>query len=1045
MKATSVHESNTSVPAEATRPPVDPFFVDADGLHELASEKIVLRGVTYFKEHRVTGLDWEDSHITATVEGSDSNNPYVVEISKDDRGELVIDCSCPFDWEPVCKHAVATLMSYAAHQPVTEQQVSTAAEEAVEARVRRGKTEVVVKHVTGAPAFGTWTARSVSPTGGIPREYRVQIRSLTEKLNRCSCPDFATNQLGTCKHIEAVLHKLSKRRGKPRKTASAAGVPVIFLDWDTPSPPKVRVRRPKKETSELMAVLDRHFDAEGLLRGELPGALTRFRQNVDGLEVDIGDDAIEYAERVGERAAQRERAARVRTEIIRSGGQIPGVRARLYPYQVEGVAFLAATGRALLADDMGLGKTLQSIAAAVWLREQESVERTLIVCPASLKHQWAREIRKFTDLEAEVVQGGVQARKALYRRRADFTIVNYELVLRDHETIMNELMPDLLVLDEAQRIKNWRTKTATAVKRLTSRYAFVLSGTPLENRLEDLYSVMQVVDSRVLGPLWRYMLEFHVTDERGKTLGYRNLSELRRRLEPVLLRRDRRLVEDQLPPRVEQQLDVAMSSTQIDIHNEAMQTAAALAQIAKRRPLTPSEEHRLMAALQTARMACDAAGLVDGKTEGSPKLAELERLLEEICVDGGEKVVIFSQWEKMTRMVQAVADRLELGVVRLHGGIPTKNRGALISRFEKDPGIQVFLSTDAGGVGLNLQAASVVINLDLPFNPAVLDQRIGRVHRLGQKRTVRALLLVSADSYEQRIGELIGSKRELFSNVLEEGTEEVLGLSKKAVEAAMASLSEEDMALSEEELAEASIDTTSSPPVEAPPAGAEELAVNEDVRPGPSPTPQRPRDADVSHIVTELQRELGNRLERVMVTERGMLAVVDAADRETHELAELLSQEVPLAIVDRMTFAALRRLGTGTPAGAGDEVWRKPEGKPEPAPHPLELQAQRKLEAAEALAERQLATEAAGLLSQALLARMALNADQATPPAADEAALWLYGEAVPRGVVTTEDAAIVLRAEALSRAPSVPPAMIQEVLEHARRLVLGGSATSAPI
>lgn len=1023
----------------------DPFLVDAEGLHALASEKIVQRGVNYFKEHRVTDIDWDGEHIRANVEGSVPGSPYAVEIGLDDSRDLVVDCSCPFDGEPVCKHAVATLLAYAARQPVTEKQIATATEEAIEARSKRGRSEVKVKHVSGALAFGTWVARSLTPTGGIAQEYRVQIRSATERVNQCTCIDFATNQLGTCKHIEAVLHRLRKRgKALSSRTATKKSVAVVHLAWDVPSPPRVRVRRPDRETPALTRFLDRHFDAEGFLRGELPGALARLDRQAAELEVDIGDDAREHSARVGERAAQRDRAARVREEILRSGGQIPGVRARLYPYQIEGVAFLAATGRALLADDMGLGKTLQAISAAAWLRAHEGGERVLVVCPASLKHQWAREVRKFTDLEVAVIAGGLRSRTAQYRARRAFTVVNYEVVLRDHDRIAAELAPDLVVVDEAQRIKNWRTKTATTVKTLTSRYAFVLSGTPLENRLDDLYSVMQMVDPRVLGPLWRFMVDFHVTDDRGKVLGYRNLSELRRRIAPVVLRRDRRLVEDQLPPRVEQRLDLPMTQTQRELHDGAMQTAATIAATAKKRPLTPSEEHRLLAALQTARMACNAAGLVDDKTEGSPKLTELERLLEELCVEGGEKVVIFSQWERMTRMAEAVAEGLSLGVVRLHGGVPTSKRGALISRFESDPGVQVFLSTDAGGVGLNLQAASVLINLDLPWNPAVLDQRIGRVHRLGQRKTVRAVLLVSSESYEERLLGLLGSKRALFSNVIEGGDEDVLGLSKRAIEAAMATLEADELGgtpLSDEELAAAGTSSLDELPEPLPPPPAEELAHGGDGKPVPGPTPDGRRDADVSHVVEQLQAELGSRLERVLVSRQGLLAVVDATDRDTHHLAEQLSGLVPVAIVDRLTYAALRRIGAGENGSGDGLLWQRPaEPAGTPAPHPLELQARRKLEAAEVLVEHEQASEAAGLLTQAMLASFARRTERAAVPAPAEAAVWLFGEAIPQGRVTSEDASIALRADALSRAPEVPLAMVHDVLAHARRIVLGGAA-----
>lgn len=295
----------------------------------------------------------------------------------------------------------------------------------------------------------------------------------------------------------------------------------------------------------------------------------------------------------------------------------------------------------------------------------------------------------------------------------------------------------MLILDEAQRIKNRRTKLSSTVKLIPARYVFVLSGTPLENRLEDLYSLLQLVDARVLGPFWRCLLDFHITDERGKVIGYRNLSELRRRINPVLLRRDRSLVADQLPDRTEVTLDIAMDDKQEELHGHALKAAGQIAKIAKRRPLTPSEHNRFLAALQQARMACNAAGLVDKETKGSPKLDELGRLLEELCLQSNRKVVVFSKWALMTEMVETLLRTMGLGSVRLHGGVPSQKRGELIERFQNDDAVQVFISTDAGGTGLNLQTATALINLDMPRIPAILDQRFARIHRLGQKQKVQ--------------------------------------------------------------------------------------------------------------------------------------------------------------------------------------------------------------------------------------------------------------------------------------------------------------------
>ena len=494
----------------------------------------------------------------------------------------------------------------------------------------------------------------------------------------------------------------------------------------------------------------------------------------------IGEDANVYIRKLMADISHRAKALQIQQKITRSNGVLPNIRARLYPYQVEGVAFLASRGRALLADDMGLGKTLQAISAAAWLKDNAAITTVLIICPASLKHQWAREIEKFTGMDAQLIQGSPDVRHVQYRNKKTFLIVNYELVMRDLSLINEMVRPDLIILDEAQRIKNWRTKIASTIKLINSRYAFILTGTPMENRLEDLYSLLQVVDPNILGPLWRYMIDYHITDEKGKVLGYRNLSKLRQTIAPVLLRRERSLVRDQLPDRTQIRLDVPLTEVQRELHNSAMSAASSLANIAKKRPLTPSESNRLMASLQQARMACDAAGLVDKESLGSPKLDEVANLLEDICIENGQKVVIFSQWERMTAMTELVVKKLNLGCVRLHGGVPTAKRGELIERFSEDDSISVFISTDAGATGLNLQCATVLINLDVPWNPAILEQRNSRIHRLGQKEKVQIILMVSEDSYEERVLSLLQNKQNLFDNVIEpDATEDVVGINKK--------------------------------------------------------------------------------------------------------------------------------------------------------------------------------------------------------------------------------------------------------------------------
>jgi superfamily II DNA or RNA helicase len=452
---------------------------------------------------------------------------------------------------------------------------------------------------------------------------------------------------------------------------------------------------------------------------------------------------------------------------------------KLYPYQEQGAMHLAFGRRAMLADDMGLGKTVQAIAAAALLKEMRDIQKAVIICPASLKHQWAREIRRFTTLPVTVVEGNLEARRALYREPSFFKIINYELVRFDMDELL-KLHPDLIILDEAQRIKNWRAKTAMMVKSLPSRYAFVLTGTPLENRIDELYSIFQFLDPRILGPLWHFNDRFYELEKTKsgsyKVLGYKNIDELRALIKPYVLRRTRDEVLKDLPARVDNNFFVEMTDPQWKSYNEFKEKLGKLVATSFKRPLTPKEREMLLMYLIKMRLICNALALHDKEIEikdseaTAPKLSELDEILTEEIASNGHKAVIFSQWANMLELTEPVLKRIGLGYVKLTGAVPSAKRGDLIQKFFDDPECRVFLSTDAGGVGLNLQAASLVINLDLPWNPAVLEQRIARAHRHGQKSSVQVINLIAKDTIEERMLDTLAAKKNVFATVF--GTDE---------------------------------------------------------------------------------------------------------------------------------------------------------------------------------------------------------------------------------------------------------------------------------
>lgn len=659
--------------------------------------------------------------------------------------------------------------------------MTTDIQEQIERRRERARAEILkIVNKGNHPVFSLFEVSSVSK-----KSYRVEIRSLDELQNSCTCPDYKSNLIGTCKHIEGVLIYLQKEYGEKLQELAAEKPRGAQIYLHHGMDITVRVTQPIPDIPRVKDLLSRHFDASGLLKGEPLQTLPALLAEIESLPA-RDRSLVRVTEAVLEHLAllqDREEVARQKEwfldQVKRGRRTFDVLSTKLYPYQEEGAMHLAFGRRAMLADDMGLGKTIQAIAASALLKELRDIQTVLIICPASLKHQWAREIRRFTTLSVTVVEGSLEARRALYREPSFFKIINYELVRHDMDELL-KLRPDLIILDEAQRIKNWRAKTAMMVKSLPSRYAFVLTGTPLENRLDELYSIFQFLDPRILGPLWHFNDRFYELEKREsgtyKVLGYKNMDQLRALIKPYVLRRTREEVLNDLPERVDNNFFVEMTDPQWRAYREFQETVAKLLANAKRRPLTPKEHEILLMSLVKMRLICNALALHDKEIEPNeaektaPKLSEFEEILTEEIASNGHKAVVFSQWSNMLALTEPILQRIGLGYVKLTGDVPSAKRGALIQQFFDDPACRVFLSTDAGGVGLNLQAASLVVNLDLPWNPAVLEQRIARAHRHGQPSSVQVINLVAKDTIEERMLDTLSAKKNVFATVF--GTDE---------------------------------------------------------------------------------------------------------------------------------------------------------------------------------------------------------------------------------------------------------------------------------
>ena len=643
----------------------------------------------------------------------------------------------------------------------------TTDEDEILRRIQRGREEqfLIANLFPKYPVFSNFSVQSAS---GL--RYQVEIRKLKERQFACTCPDFRSNGLGTCKHVEATLIWL-KRRVKGQYTLAEKGGSdrLDLVVAETGLRLETHGRSVPKKLTEVFAqdgklLIDQPpQEVVALVQRQIPNVRT-------SQEIEPWLLGMKHAE---ERVLLRREY-----EVGVASGQHPEhvTLCPLYPYQREGMLHLAFKERALLADEMGLGKTIQAIAACALVHHLGGAKRVLVVTPASLKTEWEEQIGKFTTLDQMLVFGGRTGRLAAYRDPSPpfFTIVNYEQVVTDALDINEHLKPDIIVLDEAQRIKNWATKTAQSVKRLQSRYAFVLTGTPIENRIDEIYSIVDFLDKSILGPLFRFNREFYELDDRGRASDYRNLAKLHQRISPIMLRRRKAQVETELPDRTDRNLFIKLTPAMQADYDSYKQEVTKLLSVSMRRALTKQEQDRLMIFLSIMRMICDSPSIVKMLTcEDCPKLAEIAILLDTCLEDPDVKVIIFSEWVGMLEKVRVLAEKRGIGYAWHTGSVPQKRRRGEIMAFRNDPKCRLFISSDSGGVGLNLQNASVVINCDLPWNPAKLEQRIARAWRKHQRRPVTVVNLIAEGTIEHLMLTTLAMKTSLSEGVLD-GTEESL-------------------------------------------------------------------------------------------------------------------------------------------------------------------------------------------------------------------------------------------------------------------------------
>jgi superfamily II DNA or RNA helicase len=447
------------------------------------------------------------------------------------------------------------------------------------------------------------------------------------------------------------------------------------------------------------------------------------------------------------------------------------LKATLRPYQDAGLSWLKFIhdigSGGVLADDMGLGKTVQTIALLLAVKQEEKKLRALIVAPTSVVINWERELTRFSPTLSVALWHGADRKEQVEAvKDAEVVITSYALLRRD-EDFLAQLDLTYAILDEAQHIKNPLSATAAAAKRLKASRRLALTGTPIENRLSEIWSIFDFVSPGLLGPLDKFDARFSRPIEAGD---YKTAQRLRATIHPFILRRTKQEVAKDLPEKIETDQVCDLTGDQRSVYLQvAREVRAQVLGEVERVGLGKSQLQILAGLTRLRQAACDPRllGLPrEFNDEDSGKLVALRELVSN-AIEGGHKVLVFSQFVMMLKIIERAMKEDGVPYEYLDGS--TKDRLERVDRFQNDPTVPVFLiSLKAGGTGLNLTAADTVIHFDPWWNPAVEQQATDRAHRIGQTKVVTAYRLVAAGTIEEKILQLKAKKRELVASVLSE-------------------------------------------------------------------------------------------------------------------------------------------------------------------------------------------------------------------------------------------------------------------------------------
>jgi SNF2 family DNA or RNA helicase len=730
-------------------------------LNELANTSsstnlIYRQGHALYLNGQCTQLSSSENHFEFSV--NDKYGDYLVKIDASDG----LKTSCECEAGNICRHTAAAFMQI--HEMIRLDETSLP--QAGIKYTRSGMIKRVVDERKNKALHAGYSIQYADNDFGehiLTNErgikYQLTFRDIERKHGYCSCPDYRTNKLGTCKHLIFAFDKYLKE--KDSEPSNLPKYPFIEVFLNPFRDYKISWFYPDKIVGEVAELFYRYFGNKKYIEDEEAENMLGFFNNLDKhKQILVRPEVYEKVEKISEQNTLN----RIKKQEKLNFSLL---RVNLLQFQKEGVEFATFKKGSVIADELGLGNMLQAVATAIMKKDIFGFTKTLIICPATFKEQWKHEIETTTGERAIIIEGQSKHRKADYSSGDGyFRILSYETLMRDKD-IVTSLSVDFLILDEAQRIRNYASKTYSVIKSITRKHALVLTGTPIETELIDLYSIVLFVDPELLSPLWEFSYQHCYFDSqtRNTIVGYYNLGELKQKLSGVLIRRERQEVLKQLPNISQITVPVKLTAYQKKMH---MQFAREFLSLYDGKIISSFEAQKSLQLIKKMRMLSNSTFLVDDTTNYSPKLDELKHILSHKLHirKNKRKVLIYTEWDKMLNIISRMLRVNKIKFAEAGEKIDTNELKKLFRIFSRDEQCRVFLCTEKSAPHIDLAAVDTVINMEVPRSSNEKNLRLGSIEELGKRDgNLTIINLVAENTIENKMAEGLEPEEELVSKL----------------------------------------------------------------------------------------------------------------------------------------------------------------------------------------------------------------------------------------------------------------------------------------